>query len=707
MTRSTGFRDEFRDERPMSRASESQPQPSSIPLADNESDIEPDVEQLRDPAAALLAAQQLRVFLASKYVIGSFPATDVCEMAYLLHAAGVSGFTDMMIDPADRKNLRKNASRKIRAALQLDQVEDSLCRVVLPSVEADARILRQHPCRMVHEVLKEEFAKAPERILEQIAGLSSKNWSTHLVNKAGLANDDIVIPYGLFCDAAAWKGKGVGTRDSLVCYYVNIIGCSERRVLAAFRKDRMCGEATECSCRGRCTLQAFDLFLKWTCNVAAEGILPTMYYNDMPWTPELRRQQAGKPFLIHEGKRIRFALLEYRADWAQISIGLGFPATNQKHPCWFCSCSLQQMNAPKSTGWTEHTHQTYMDAVGTSLIEIVLNRLDAEQVFQALRLDKRKDGVHGRALVRDLQVHCLAARAPVQLLRWDRLELGGDCLVDALCLLSDIRPAQPGQWRLRFWRKSTTHSLAFLSPILEIKGFCLEMLTIDVLHTLDLGMTSRIIGHVMVQVLKHGKAFGNGKTMLEMRQGCVKMSRMLRPWYSQRRTRDRKYSRISRITVKMLGFHTAKSTGHLKVKGNEARHILPFANTLLLRSGKDMPHGPSLKKAVLALMEVYELMRDTGRKTDAAFSAKLQMALSRCEDACATAKIARLPKFHLAMHLPALALRAGNPDHYNCYGDESHNCAIVQVAQMCKTDDFAAKILSREALLRFMSPSKL
>ena len=277
-------------------------------------------------------------------------------------------------------------------------------------------------------------------------------WPTWLENEVRLsaAEDEVIIPYGHFLDAAAWKGKGAGTTDSVPAINVNLVGDprKKRRTSFTIRKDFMCGENCGCSCRGRCTLDVVESALLWSARHAASGFMPSEgHRNGIPLQPT-RAALAGSAVCTYQGKRIRFAMIQFRADGAQYG-DLGFLRANQEGFCVQCRCPKSNRYDFQNCGaWPLWTHDDFMATMRRSMVHVLLSQEDASMVMECLVNDTRKDGMHGRVLASDLLFNDAATGKFALLCRFDRLHYGGSC-VDVHGELVGTPP-----FTLHFWRKT-------------------------------------------------------------------------------------------------------------------------------------------------------------------------------------------------------------------------------------------------------------
>ena len=215
------------------------------------------------------------MYLGERYAAGLMYATDVCELAWLLVQCGLP-LEDLAVNPS-HATFHTLCSRKLRQAYSLDAIEAELVNVSVPLVENGTRYIAEHPVQPMAHLLRDMFLERPEAHLEFAAGLKSPAWINHSVRLDCQRMGDICLPYGLFVDAAAWRGKGAGTRDSLENYMINLLGepDSNRRAVTTIRKDCLCGlESCKCPCRGRCSLDALERAICWLGDWAADGVNP-------------------------------------------------------------------------------------------------------------------------------------------------------------------------------------------------------------------------------------------------------------------------------------------------------------------------------------------------------------------------------------------------------------------------------------------------
>lgn len=287
------------------------------------------------------AAQALEAYLKEKYACGQFAGTDVAQLGHLLVACGLP-FQHLALDP-DASGFKSNANRKIRQTWRIDLIEARMLEIEIPMCVADElRDMHPHPFRPIADILRSLFLEAPEDFIEHAKNLQIPNWIESSV-RASCSADELVIPFGMFIDAAAWRGKGAGTRDSIVSYMINLHGGSKRQCITTVRKDELCGDAVACSCRGRESLMAIDKAVAWLAAWAAQGVTPSVDWRGRPWHGP-PGSKPGTTTFSYRGKRVRFACIELRSDLDQYASGMGFAKTNQAWPCMFCKCRKNELH---------------------------------------------------------------------------------------------------------------------------------------------------------------------------------------------------------------------------------------------------------------------------------------------------------------------------------------------------------------------------
>ena len=227
--------------------------------------------------------KRLRKTLISAYCLG-MPATFLSEITYYLTQLGLP-FGDLGLNP-DGFSFQGNASRKVLNALRMGEIEDSLVAVSVPLCSTwGLREWQDVHHAWVPDLLLEEFMSQPAAIMKFLESYSTPNWDNHELRLEAERCGDIAVPFGVFIDGVAYQGKGAGTRESCIVAYLSIVGFPTRRLIMTIPKQRLCGEANGCCCRGRCTLDQLDAYLASAIVQASTGVHAPSHFGD-PWLTE-------------------------------------------------------------------------------------------------------------------------------------------------------------------------------------------------------------------------------------------------------------------------------------------------------------------------------------------------------------------------------------------------------------------------------------
>ena len=194
--------------------------------------------------------------------------------------------------------------------------------------DAGQREIVPMPFNPIYDLLEREYQVCGSRWEAFAESWTAENWLSNGLRNSADRTSTVVLPWGIFEDSATYKGKGVGTVDSLETGYINALSMKRRHIVYALPKSRFCGEECGCPCRGRCTKNAIDNVVLFFAKHAATGIRPERRHDNLPFEAGLHRDRRGQS--IVEGKHVCFACLEYRADWVWLNARFGFPLHNQK-----------------------------------------------------------------------------------------------------------------------------------------------------------------------------------------------------------------------------------------------------------------------------------------------------------------------------------------------------------------------------------------
>jgi hypothetical protein len=246
-------------------------------------------------------------------------------------------------------------------------------------------------------------------------------------------------------------------------------------------------------------------------------------------------------------------------------------------------------------------------------------------------------------------------------------------------------------WRGAYWTHQTY--LDFLrgdgSPIpvllLHVIGFRLECIMIDVLHTVDLGVTAHIVGNIFF-IYAVSRAVYGGATYKER---VERLAQKLKQWYN-----------TNRVTSRLQGALTLErlrdASRYPKLKGKAAalRHLARFALTIVIEHHNGTPHDNLVQGVIQLLIEFYNIIESSsqflsekakenlpriGMKLAQLYGELAQLAYSDEE------RLWKLsPKLHLLEHLLEVqAILYGNPRWYWTYADEDLVGLMIDIAEGC------------------------
>ena len=227
---------------------------------------------------------------------------------------------------------------------------------------------------------------------------------------------------------------------------------------------------------------------------------------------------------------------------------------------------------------------------------------------------------------------------------------------------------------------------------------------LDILHTLDLGVTARLAAVSIVRLLETGK-LGTPRTRQGYVSGLRILNRSMKAFVSSMSKQYRvkvkgPYSCFSKVTLGMLGLSTNLSAKPLlKGKGVEVRHVLPFCIEQFRRHAGSIEHGRELLVAMHSLQQAYELIAESCYCLDEDTCNDLAHKLQRCAVNARDAACPLLPKFHTLPHLAEQARTAGNLRHAATLEDESFNADNVRIAASCHTAQFVERVHAKQQLL--------
>ena len=212
---------------------------------------------------------------------------------------------------------------------------------------------------------------------------------------------------------------------------------------------------------------------------------------------------------------------------------------------------------------------------------------------------------------------------------------------------------------------------------------------VDVLHTLDLGVTARLNGEYIVRFLRATR----GTTMSKMKAGLIAFNRGVRQWcrveFQRLRARGsvKQLTRIGRITIKMLGMKTASSQPVLFASAAANRTLFAYVSRQAHLHARELEaaghYGLALARAMKAVVRLHSVMEASGREVREAGQAALSSGLLETMRHAKQAHVHMTPKWHLLRHIDAQACKAGNPAAHAVFEDESHLRDVKRCALSC------------------------
>ena len=642
-----------------------------VDSASNSSLEEPDPLEDATAAADLFLEELLSNYLESKISAESF-----CIMCYWASKGGLAGtrVAEYGLRPGHSTG---NYSKHIKQVLHMDNEQHY--RLSIPAAKKNSleRAKVDIPMRLIHDVVAHHEKEDPGlhlRLAEAIsAGELPQCYSSHPVVRR---HEAPVLPYCLYVDSVAYS-----LTDSVVGFWlVSLIGAG-RVLLGTIRKQMLCQRG----CRGRCSFHPIMDLLRWSMSVAATGVHPAAKHDGTAFdvSDSHRRDLAGQTFSPA-------AILFFKGDWAEFTERLGYPTcASNLRPCFCCSsapgpefCSPRGVTSVGGP-WHLNTNADFEHAFRSCEVQVVVTRDLHRLLLQHLGYDRRKNGSHGRALLRDL--------AEAGLLQGDRLEPQ-----HGLMDIGDFDRLSSFPITLTFWRPASSTLVLFRSPIwdaslgIEPASFC----ALDLLHTLYLGPMHAIAMesvHLVIESNVHGPHAPS-----DYEGKLITLSvfwSALQGWYSEfdKAHVGKPCTRLSKLTAKMIGLGGRK---RLKTKGMETYYLLCFIVEYLPRFADAQlgAHRSVLLEAGRNLLLFVERLKAMPTRLEGGHASELMHIYQRFASVIGPLELT-LPKIHLMFHVIQRSLWQGNPLLYHCWSDEGANSVLRRVARACHQMTFEDSLL--------------
>ena len=214
------------------------------------------------------------------------------------------------------------------------------------------------------------------------------------------------------------------------------------------------------------------------------------------------------------------------------------------------------------------------------------------------------------------------------------------------------------------------------SPLFQCPNFKLSMVCIDILHTMDLGVTQDCLGCLFWYSTETHFPGTNRKERVHALWKAIKAH------YKVHKTP----TRLQDLTVEMI--RRQDRAPQLRAKGGETRGLVPFGLVLACQMQESAPctYNDTLKTLMARLLDLYMLTLcgqwhpEVAGKTCREFLL-LYSALNKLASGEGSALWHVKPKFHLMQELfEYQGTHQGNPRHFWCYRDESFVGLIGTVA---------------------------
>ena len=460
--------------------------------------------------------------------------------------------------------------------------------------------------------------------------------------------------------------------------------------MSVLRKNSFC----KCGCKGACTLHPVLKMFHWSLSSLASGHFPSQHYDGNHWSVSdgWRNTHAGSSL------GIKAAVVHIKGDWMEFAMSLGLPTwSSNVGPCPFCLQNKSELFIaspfdPLTSPWTPAGHTEYDDACRRCERHVVMSRNDHATIIALLHYDKRKYGAKGRALS--------APYPPLNLEKGDRLCPGKD--VSDIGTEFDAAFADPTRTHLQatFWRRGNESRARWRNPLFDSSiGVTVEIVAIDILHTLYLGIAKDFCMRVMWCLIKNCVYGYRGRPQDERDQlSVLAMRHELWNWYQfeARAHPERHLHRLEDLVVTMLGKEHAPK---LSTKAAETKTLVDYCRSQLRRwfhSIADEQKNCYMNCAD-GLVHMISIFDTSPRNLPAAAVQGLYDSMKKVFASWAGARWHMTPKMHLMLHAVERARLHGNPRFYSTFLDEGLNRVLRDIARSTHRLTWEVRIFERFA----------
>ena len=533
---------------------------------DEASDAEAPTNSKEDASEALVD------YLVGLQTKGKLHANDVCILAHHACSAGAVGDTLKRVAMEPGKS-SGNYSRHLQSALKLSYPTEPY-ELTCPGRlrKEPGRTMVTLPVLPMQELLQKELEANAKAEASLSAATLPPNYHSHPVVRSNA--DKTVWPLSLYVD-----GVPVTKRDGLVAVTMTNLATGHRWLLAAVKRSHMC----RCGCKGWCTMYHLMAWLRYCITALAQGRFPTHRADGTPFTDKepLRKGLAGK-----DGPCA--AIVQLKADWAEFAHTLAFPTWSSKtNPCMFCNCSYESMTTemPKCSKmhspWRAKTQADLEAYCSRAEQRCIGSQEEWRMVVPCLQYDTRKQGNRGRCLAKDVPA--------LQLRAGDRLEPSPTCpdIGVSLQALTQFPKA------MVFWRMDAEEPVRHRNPLwCPELGVTTEILCIDTLHTLALGLCSSYVARAVWFVLDSnpydlGSSFSQDERHTRTLQ---RMQPQLQRFYKET---NHRWTDVGELRMEIFG---KRQSPQLHLKGHQTLGLLHFLHQFIHTSLAEAPQSKAWGK---------------------------------------------------------------------------------------------------------------
>ena len=499
--------------------------------------------------------EALREYLLEQHASGHMTAKQISIISFLGEKAGIAQLSGLGL-PTDNKGTGDYKRKVDQYLKKTGRLPTNL--YVLPSPMYDKaqgrRSIHDVYTLPMHEVVDDEMQVLDVPTLSKDYQPTPNYSANEMVRECKKKGID-VAPLSVFMD-----GVQISKKDSVLAVTVQNLWSGKRFLVAGIRKKKVC----RCGCRGFCTFFQLFTWMAWSLKALHAGKMPGARHDGTDWTAgdAERSAKAGSAM------KCPALLVQLRADWAELVQILAAPAWRSvNNPCFLCQASRANM-------WSD-LHKC--NAKGLACEAKNWSDLDAACKaceFQVEGLTKKQWKRMTEAIVPNKELGGCILSEPMpdlKLVKGDRLEPSM-----SLPNWSDFFERRP--LRVVFWRSSAETMVKHRIPLFGPEWNCTpqEVICLDAMHTLCLGVHSQYVLHSLWHVLDKNT---DGLTLLTQRQGERHEANMdllradLLAWYKAvaKEQPDRVVTQLSDLSMDVVG---RKARPVLRAKAHETLSLL-------------------------------------------------------------------------------------------------------------------------------------